>query len=244
MITVGADGSATPGIEATLEVSTDDSEPDELDLVVVESPAAVARPDPGRRPQRRRSRTLDLAPYLRPGVENPEPTVVEVSQLTDLDVAIEPDGRSGISITTGDRVDGRAEFRVLMSDVAGSTGPERQVEGRIVVEVLDVPDAPTAPVPGNAVRDQEVALTWRAPEANGSPIDRYRLRGTDGVTQECGSTTCEVTGLTNGKDYRFQVQAHNAVGWSEWSPQSAVAMPDAKPGRVGPIDLVRRATGP
>jgi hypothetical protein len=48
-----------------------------------------------------------------------------------------------------------------------------------------------------------------------------------------------VTGLTNGKDYRFQVQARNAVGWSEWSQQSAVATPDAKPGRVGPIELVR-----
>ena len=108
-----------------------------------------------------------------------------------------------------------------------------------MLEILDVPDAPTAPVPGNAVRDQEVLLSRRAPEANGAPVDRYRLKGTGGVSQECGSTACEVTGLTNGQDYRFQVQAHNAVGWSDWSPQSAVATPDAKPGRVGPIELVR-----
>ena len=239
VITVGADGSAAPGIEATLEISAEGSEPDELDLVVVEAPPPSLDPIRVADLRAGASRTIDLAPYLRAGVDSPEPTVVEVAQLTDLDVAIEPEGRSGVTITTGDRVDGRAEFRVLMSDVAGSTGPERQVEGRIVVEVLDVPDTPTAPVPGNAVRDQEVALAWRAPEANGSPVDRYRLRGTDGVTQECATTSCEVTGLTNGKPYRFEVQAHNAVGWSEWSPQSAQAVPDAKPGRVGPIELVR-----
>lgn len=238
-ITVGADAAASPGIEATMLVSSGDSDPSELRFVVVEAPPPSLDPIRIADMQAGESRTLDLARYLRPGVANPEPTVVEVSQVTDLDVAITKDGDSGVAITTGDKVDGRAEFRVLMSDVAGSSGPERQVEGRIVLEILDVPDTPTAPVPGNAVRDQEVLLTWRAPEANGAPVDRYRLRGTDGVTKDCSATTCEVTGLTNGKPYRFQVQAHNAVGWSEWSPQSAAATPDAKPGRVGPIELVR-----
>ena len=238
-ITVGAEGAATPGVEATLEITAGDSEPGEIQVVVVESPPPSLDPIRVADLRAGQSRTLDLAPYLRPGVANPEPTVVDVSQITDLDVDIAPEGDSGVTITTGDRVDGRAEFRVLMSDVAGSTGPERQVEGRLVVEVLDVPDTPTAPVPGNAVRDQEVALAWRAPEANGAPIDRYRLRGTGGVDQECGATSCEVTGLTNGRPYRFEVQAHNAVGWSQWSPQSAEATPDAKPGRVGPIELVR-----
>ena len=126
-----------------------------------------------------------------------------------------------------------------MSDVAGSTGAERQVEGRLTLEILDVPDAPTAPVPGRTVRDQEVALGWRAPEANGSPIDRYQVRGNGGAGRECGGTTCELTGLTNGREYRFEVRAHNAVGWSDWSATSAVATPDAKPGRVGPIELVK-----
>ena len=238
-ITVGADADATPGIDATMLVSSGDSDQSELRFVVVEAPPPSL--DPIRIADLRagESRTVDLARYLRAGVSRPEPTVVEVSQLTDLDVRIAKDGDSGVTITTGDEVDGRAEFEVVMSDVSGSSGPERQVRGRIVLEILDAPDAPTAPVPGNAVRDQEVLLTWRAPDANGSPVDRYRLKGNGGVSQDCGSTTCEVTGLTNGQDYRFQVQAHNAVGWSEWSPQSAVATPDAKPGRVGPIELVR-----
>ena len=59
----------------------------------------------------------------------------------------------------------------------------------------------------------------------------------------CGSTTCEVAGLANGKDYRFQVRAHNAVGWSDWSASLDAATPDAKPGLVGPIELVRAGDG-
>lgn len=242
-IGVAAEGSATPGIEATLEVSAEEGEAGELTFVVVESPPPSLAPIRIADLRAGQSRTIDLAPYLRPGISDPEPTLVEVSQVTDLDISAEPDGASGLRITAGDRVDGRAEFSVTMSDVAESTGEERQAEGRLVVEVLDVPDAPNAPVPGNAVRDEEVALSWQAPEANGSPVDRYRIRGTDGVSQECATTACEIGGLTNGQDYRFQVQAHNAVGWSEWSDQSAVATPDAKPGRVGPVELVREGDG-
>ena len=242
-IGVAAEGSATPGIEATLEVAAGEGEPGELSLVVVESPPPSLVPIRIADLRAGESRTVDLAPYLRPGISDPEPTIVEVSQVSDLDISATRDGDSGLTLRVGDDVDGRAEFSVTMSDVAESTGPERQAEGRLVVEVLDVPDAPSAPVPGNAVRDEEVALSWQAPEANGAPVDRYRVRGSDGVAQECATTSCEITGLTNGQDYRFQVQAHNAVGWSEWSPQSAVATPDAKPGRVGPIELVREGDG-
>ena len=59
----------------------------------------------------------------------------------------------------------------------------------------------------------------------------------------CGSTSCEVGGLVNGEDYRFQVRATNAVGSSDWSGFSSVATPDAKPGIVGPIEMVDRGDG-
>ncbi|MCW2815689.1 MAG: hypothetical protein JWN84_3144 [Nocardioides sp.] len=236
-IEVNAGGATAPGSRATLQVTSGGSEPGLVEIVVVASPPPSLVPirlDDMRAGQ---TRTIDLRPYLRAGVRDAEPTVVSIEQLTGLDVQATPDG-SSVRLRTGPEVDGQAEFRVVMSDVAGSTGPERQAEGRLVLEVLDAPDPPTAPVPGNAVRDQEVLLTWRAPEANGAPIDRYEVRG-GGVRRECGGTTCEVTGLVNGRDYRFEVRAHNAVGWSQWSPQSAVATPDARPGRVGPIRLVK-----
>lgn len=237
-IRVAADAAADPGSRATMLVTSGDSDPGRITLQVVKSPPPSLEAIRIADMRSAESRTIDLAPYLRAGVSNPEPTIVELEQLTRLDVDIAEAGDSNITITTGDQVDGRAEFRVVMSDVAGSTGPERQVEGRIAVEILDVPDTPTAPVPGTSVRDQEVVLNWRAPEANGAPVDLYQLRGNGGVTRECGGTSCEVTGLTNGTAYSFEVRARNSVGWSDWSPGSAEVTPDAKPGQVGRIELV------
>lgn len=240
VIEVAADGGARPGSIGVLQLTSGGSVPGELAVRVVRtdpprlSPIRIADMKAGE------SRTVDLARYLQPGISNPEPTVVEVSQLTGLDVQIAKEGASAVTITTGERVDGRAEFRVVMSDVSATDRPERQAEGRIVLDILDVPDRPLAPVPGTAIRDSEVQLAWRAPAANGAPIDRYELRASNGDVRRCGSTSCDFPGLTNGKPYTFTVRAHNAVGWSEWSARSAKATPDAPPGRVGPIEMVSR----
>ncbi|WP_309647386.1 Ig-like domain-containing protein [Nocardioides sp.] len=239
-IEVAAASTADPGSRGTLLVTTGDSEPGRLQLLVVKSPPPSLSPIRVDDMRAGETRTIDLARYLRAGVNNPDPTVVQATQITGLDVDITSEG-SSVTLTTGERVDGQAQFRVVMSDVsAGDPGPERLVEGRISLAVLDVPDTPTAPVPGRTVRDQEVALSWRAPDANGAPVDRYEVRSLrGGATQQCGGTTCEIRGLTNGTAYSFQVRAHNRVGWSEWSTGSAQATPDRKPGLVGPIKLVR-----
>ncbi|WP_139977692.1 fibronectin type III domain-containing protein [Nocardioides litoris] len=237
-IEVNADGATAPGSRAVLLVRAGDGEPGRIEVLVEKSPPPSLVPIRLADMRAGQERTIDLATYLRPGVRNPQPTVVSVEPRTELDVAATYDG-SVVTLRTGPQVDGRAEFEVVMSDVAGSAGAERQARGRLVLDVLDRPDTPTAPVPGNAVRDQEVALSWRAPPANGAPIDRFQVRG-GGEVRECGSTRCEVGGLVNGRDYRFEVRAHNAVGWSEWSPPSAVATPDARPDRVGTVVLAER----
>ncbi|MGI8645754.1 MAG: fibronectin type III domain-containing protein, partial [Nocardioides sp.] len=105
----------------------------------------------------------------------------------------------------------------------------------------DVPDAPSPPLPGNSVVSQQVSLTWGEPEANGAPIDYYEVRASGGPTKRCAATACEVTGLTNGRTYTFQVRAHNAVGFSDWSGSSRGATPDEKPGLVGTIRNTRVA---
>ena len=130
-----------------------------------------------------------------------------------------------------------------MSDVAESLSDDREVTGFVELEVLDVPDVPTTPVPGRTVRSEEVALSWRAPEGNGAPIEVDQVRDDRGETTRCGSTSCDIGGLTNGEQYRFQVRAANAVGESDWSDLSVPATPDAKPGVVGPIDMVERGDG-
>ena len=243
VIEVAADGSTDAGTTAELQVTSEGSDPGKLEIEVVTAPSPSLSPIRIDDLQAGESRTIDLADYLRPGVPNPEPTVITATQATSLDATITASG-SEVTITAGDTVDGLARFDVVVSDVAGDTGPERQVAGTIALEILDVPDAPSAPVPGNAVRDAQAALTWRAPETNGSPIDRYEVRPAGGgAVTPCPTTACEIDGLTNGQTYRFEVRAHNAIGWSQWSPPSAQVTPDVVPGLVGPIKLVNEGDG-
>jgi hypothetical protein len=238
-IEVNAAAATPAGATATLLVRTGGGAPGRIGVVVVEAPPPVLAPvrvdDLGAGD----TRSVDLAAYLRPGVGNADPTVLEVQPVGETEVEAVPDG-SAVRITAGPGAAGRAEFTVVMSDVAGSTGAERRTEGRLVVTVRDVPGRPAAPVPAPGARDREVLLRWRAPATNGAPIDRYQVRAGGGVTQDCAGTVCDVRGLVNGRAYRFEVRAHNAEGWSAWSPRSAPATPDARPGRVGPITMVER----
>lgn len=118
-----------------------------------------------------------------------------------------------------------ARYRVR--DITGD--PDREVEGRVTVIVRGRPAAPTAPR-AVEVRDRTVVLTWDAPANNGAPITDYQVTVQPGATpRDCAATTCTIDALTNDVEYTFTVAAHNAVGWSDPSPASAPARPDAKP---------------
>ena len=240
VIELAAEGNAQPGVVADLELSTEGGLPAILQVEVVKTPPPSLTPIRISDMEAGQTRTIDLTPYLVPGVPDAEPTLISVTPETDLDVEAAKSGPAELTVTTGAKVDGTARFRVVMSDVADPLSDERKVTGFVELEVLDVPDVPTAPVPGRTVRSEEVALSWRAPEDNGAPIEYYEVRDDRGQVTRCGSTSCDVAGLVNGEDYRFQVRATNAVGSSDWSESSAPATPDAKPGIVGPIQLVDR----
>ena len=88
------------------------------------------------------------------------------------------------------------------------------------------PPAPTsvAATFGN----QNVTLTWAAPASDGgSPITRYEYRyaesgGTYSVWTGVGLTfTVNVSGLTNGQEYDFEVRAVNGEGDGEAASDSA-----------------------
>ncbi|BEU98748.1 hypothetical protein ACDW_44540 (plasmid) [Acidovorax sp. DW039] len=96
-----------------------------------------------------------------------------------------------------------------------------------VMRLTGTASAPTglAAVVGNGA----VTLSWTAPASNGgSAIQSYAVTGTPaggGATVSCPApvttTTCTVSGLTNGVSYTFTVTATNAAGSS--NPSSAVS---------------------
>jgi len=89
-----------------------------------------------------------------------------------------------------------------------------------------VPDSPTAlqAIAGNAL----VSLSWTAPvHDGGSPITGYTVTETEqglGVVacSSDGPTSCTVSGLTNGTEYKFTVSATNDVGAGLASGSNAV----------------------
>ncbi|WP_240930403.1 Ig-like domain-containing protein [Isoptericola sp. BMS4] len=105
---------------------------------------------------------------------------------------------------------------------------DRNVEGRVTLNVLGAPEAPTTPQI-EEVRSETVVLSWTPPENNGSEITGYTVTSDQGDTFACKTTTCTLDGLTNDVTYTFTVVAENAVGESEESPASAEARPDEKP---------------
>ncbi|MEO6510737.1 MAG: fibronectin type III domain-containing protein, partial [Nocardioides sp.] len=242
IVEVTASAGTDPGDTGTLRVAADNSAAGRITIRVIATPPPSLAPIRVSTLKAGESQTIDLARYLTPGVREPVPTVVSAQQLTNLDVQITSSG-SSVTITTGPKVHGHAEFRVVMSDVAGDSGPGRQVQGRIALDVLGPPSVPGVPVKGNEVKDSKVSLDWRAAESNGSPIDYYEVQNTSGGTIRCRTNSCDFTGLRNGTAYRFRVRAHNAVGFSDWSGLSAPATPDETPELVGKVTLVEAGDG-
>lgn len=223
------------GIPLTIEYGGDEPVAAQVDVRVIASSRPLARV---------------LTHVVPDGVEG-QPSTVSVldghynpfdAPLTVLDAVVEtPD--SGTADVSGSQVTvrpnmgfiGQMVTRYTVRDATGDL--DRVVEGRIILTVRGVPEAPNAPrvdEPG----DGELRVTWDAPVNNGAPIDRYRITAVSGgasVTECVESTTCVVRGLTNDVTYRFTVAAHNDVGWSEESPVSGEGRPDVLPG--APVNL-------
>ena len=181
IVVVSASGDARRDVRGVLAVTADGSEPGLLRFVVTGGPPPSLSPIRVSDMKSGQSRVIDLAPYLRPGIGDPEPTVLEARQLTGLDVDIDIVSASEVRITTGADVAGSAEFQVVMSDVArADADPDRRVEGRISLDVLDVPDAPGAPVPGSSVVSRQVSLTWGEPARQRRPYRLLRGAGVGG----------------------------------------------------------------
>ena len=90
-----------------------------------------------------------------------------------------------------------------------------------------VPSAPSAPsAPTLTAGDEQLAVSWSAPAANGAAINGYdvRYRHAGGNWSELNGQFLDrratITGLTNGTTYEVQVRAGNSVGRGPWSPSA------------------------
>ncbi|ROS31032.1 fibronectin type III domain-containing protein [Cellulomonas sp. PhB150] len=203
-----------------------------IDLRVIASTRSTARvvdrsvPD-GAEGQQVTLNVLDDA--FNPFPDSPLKVVDAVVETPDSGTA----GRtaSTVSVRPNEGFIGSMVVRFRVRDVTGD--PDRDAEGRITVTVRGKPATPTAPRVGE-VRDRTVVLSWRAPDSRGTPITGYRLTAQPGNLQKsCASTTCTFDGLTNDTEYTFTVAAQNEVGWSDPSPASQPARPDAVPDAPG-----------
>jgi hypothetical protein len=245
VFSVRAAEDATGGGEAVLGLRAGDSNTDQIAFRLARAPQPRLLPIRVDRMKAGESRTIDLAPYLVPGVSSPEPRVVSVSQIAGERAPASTSG-SSVTLRPGRDVDGRVEYRVVMSDVDDGDPPAaRKAEGRISFEVLGVPGAPSEPIPYENEQKGKIRVGWFPPkETGGSPIRYYQVMELKtGRTQVCRQNDCYFRGLKSGIRYRFKVRARNDVDYGPWSPESIEAVVDTRPGRVRNIKMASRGDG-
>lgn len=98
---------------------------------------------------------------------------------------------------------------------------------------------PSAPLNVAATQgDGRATVTWNAPSDLAGGVTSYRVLCTpaDGTESECGTvggtppaTDALITGLTNGTDYTFRVEAANVLGYGAPSAPTTTTTPKAVP---------------
>ena len=126
-------------------------------------------------------------------------------------------------------------FRVRAVNQAGPSDQWSQVSSAQPEALPGQPSPPTG-IPS----DQEIALSWSPPDAEGSDIIAYELDLVGGPTIELTETSHTWEGLTNGTNYQFRVRARTRAvendGWGDWSNLSPQLIPFGLPG--APTGLV------
>jgi hypothetical protein len=119
-----------------------------------------------------------------------------------------------------------SESTLLGTATADGSVTVRILEDPEVYIAITKPDAPTG-VSATSGGDATSTVSWIAPSDGGSAITLYTATSNAGQTCSTATTSCSVTGLTNGTPYTFTVTATNAIGISDSSAPSSAATPSA-----------------
>ncbi|HXH76900.1 Ig-like domain-containing protein [Nocardioides sp.] len=242
VLRVTAADDADRGGVAALSITGGGSAPSEIRFRLDNPPPPSMLPIPPEQMDAGQSREINLAPFLKPGVAEPNPTVVSIEVVSGVGVSASRSG-SSVTLRASKEARGRAVFRVVMSDVDDSSpAPGRRAEGRLEVTLAGVPGQPGTPYKQDNEEKGVARISWFAPEDDGgSPITHYILKETRSNDQiRCRTNLCDYPGLKDGKKYNFRVAAVNKVGTGPFSDLSLTAQAATKPGRVASISMVDR----
>ena len=228
---VEADSALTPGRNGSIPLKVTDGRSDPVKATVTATvvasnrPLPVANEDVVEKSNAGKTETIDvLANDFNPFSETP---LKIVSATVETGSAAGAPAVAGNSITVTPANDFKGVMVIRYTVLDKTEDPSRQASGRVDITVRDKPDAPSAPS-ATDVRSRTAVLKWAPPSDNGAPITKYTVRSA-GFTQDCPTTTCTLTGLTNNVKYVFTVTATNEVGESVPSPASNEIRPDEKP---------------
>lgn len=140
---------------------------------------------------------------------------------------------STLTLPSVTQADSGLQVRVLVSDNYGND--DTSTPATLTVTTPAPSDPPSAPRDISAVAGQaQATITWTAPSSTGSfPVTTYQVRN-DVDTKAClvpasAALECTLTGLADGRAYRFSVRALNGAGWGPWSAWSTAVTPQPLP---------------
>lgn len=208
--------------------------------------------------------------FLKPRIDrtNLNPITVKVGLSVNLDVNIigEPPPTvqwlyNDKELTTNDEfridnIDYNTKFFMLRAK-RGNTGKyviiaKNEVgedRAEVDITVLGKPTKPVGPLDVSDVNKHGCKLKWKKPEDDGgTPVEYYQIEKLDPLTGQwipCAKATepeATITGLQEGKPYKFRVKAVNKEGESEELETDGTIIaknpfdPASKPGRPEPTD--------
>lgn len=251
---------ASPDLATGVQITIDDGKnppvPGRIDVQVradVGPPVPTARADRGemRAGDPAEFRVLDNdGPFDQPGQD---PTVVRVEALQARGQAAVGCGGQCVTYRASPEDAARpVRLRYTMTDQwkpgGGTLSPDRERSAELTITVFGRPGQPGTP--SGQDRSRAVLVSWPAAAPNGLPVTGYLLevQSTDGggvpaqfVAPQ--GTQQDVTGLENGKSYRFRVAALNRefdrddLVEESWSPWSPAYTPDAVPGAPTAVEV-------